>query len=229
MQDTIVTVRIKGVNCHCIRGRENILVDTGYPGSLPALEEGMLEAGIRLESIATIVLTHGHWDHYGSLRELKMRTRAQAVAHQKDVDQIQEGRNGPLRPYGIPGRAAKLLGRKQPMQPSEMAGVEYAIEGEVSLEPFGVEGKILETPGHTAGSISLLLESGDLLVGDSLMGVLPWRKCHMPLFVDEPESQLETILKIASLDFQRIHMGHGGMVSRQEFYRFYERVKRRFL
>ncbi|MFO7633107.1 MAG: MBL fold metallo-hydrolase, partial [Caldilinea sp.] len=44
------------------------------------------------------------------------------------------------------------------------------IDGDFDLRSFGVDGRVFATPGHTPGSISILLDSGDAIVGDLLMG-----------------------------------------------------------
>ena len=43
----------------------------------------------------------------------------------------------------------------------------------LSLEPCGVRGQVLHTPGHTPGSVSIVLDSGDAIVGDLAMNRIP--------------------------------------------------------
>jgi glyoxylase-like metal-dependent hydrolase (beta-lactamase superfamily II) len=40
----------------------------------------------------------------------------------------------------------------------------------MDMKAFGVDGKVVCTPGHTAGSISVVLSTGEAIVGDLLMG-----------------------------------------------------------
>jgi glyoxylase-like metal-dependent hydrolase (beta-lactamase superfamily II) len=46
---------------------------------------------------------------------------------------------------------------------------------EFSLAEYGVPGKVLHTPGHTMGSVSVLLETGDAVVGDLALNGPPLR------------------------------------------------------
>ncbi|NTV58665.1 MAG: hypothetical protein HGA74_15485 [Deltaproteobacteria bacterium] len=45
----------------------------------------------------------------------------------------------------------------------------------LSLEPYGIAGQVIHTPGHTQGSVSILLEGGHALVGDLAMAMPPLR------------------------------------------------------
>ena len=46
---------------------------------------------------------------------------------------------------------------------------------EFSMEPYGIQGRVLHTPGHSPGSMTLLLDSGEAFVGDLAMNGLPMR------------------------------------------------------
>ena len=89
------------------------------------------------------------------------------------------------------------------------------IDETTNLEPFGVPGQIVSTPGHTPGSISLLLPSGDLLAGDLLLGgylgghVAPAQP-GLPYFLDDREQMRDSIRRILRLPLTRVYVGHGG-------------------
>lgn len=225
MNERIITIPAGAVNCYLIQGKENVLIDTGYGNSYERIEKVMKSYNLQIQSIQTIIITHGHNDHYGGLKKLKQQTKAQVVAHQKDVNMIQEGTNGELKPYGIRGRIIKALVSRRPAPLLDTVGVEYAIDTSISLEPFGIGGKIIETPGHTLGSISVLLETGDLFVGDLVMSMFPLEKCHLPFFVEDLNALYNSLEIISKESFSTLHMGHGKAITKEEFMKFYHKMQ----
>jgi hydroxyacylglutathione hydrolase len=150
-----------------------VLVDSGNPGQGPTLLARLAEAGVRPQDLSLIVVTHAHPDHTGSLRVLKLATGAQVLVHRLDADPIRRGEYFSLAPES---RVGWLFARVFPQRrrPPDR-GVEPDIvldDDEFSLAPYGIAGQVLHTPGHTPGSLSVLLDGGEALVGDLLMGAL---------------------------------------------------------
>ncbi len=65
-----------------------ILIDGGDPNKLANFKDGLAKASIQPEEIELIILTHGHWDHIGSARDIKELTRARVLMHEKDIHYI---------------------------------------------------------------------------------------------------------------------------------------------
>ena len=84
--------QIDKVNCNCYFVKENdgwVLIDTGMPGNakkILAYLSGTLHA--QPSGIKTIIITHCHIDHIGSLSEMKKATGAKVAAHEADADFI---------------------------------------------------------------------------------------------------------------------------------------------
>jgi glyoxylase-like metal-dependent hydrolase (beta-lactamase superfamily II) len=90
------------------------------------------------------------------------------------------------------------------------------------LSPYGIDGVARHTPGHTAGSVSVELGSGDALVGDLVasgvfLGGLV-RKGHAmrPPFEDDPQAVSGELIGMVDAGMQRFHMGHGGPLNAAE-------------
>lgn len=107
--------------------------------------------------VAAIVLTHGHFDHLGAVREVKEVTGAPVLIHEEDAQTaIDSARNGGLF-FGFSDTA--------PEADATLVQGDTVDAGEISLE-------VLHTPGHTPGCICLLgdghIFSGDTLFRDSV-------------------------------------------------------------
>ena len=86
----------------------------------------------------------------------------------------------------------------------------------VDLRPYGADGTVRHTPGHTSGSLSVELASGDALVGDLIAsgvllgGVIRTGRAIRPPFEDDPATVSAQLLDLVDAGMTRFHMGHGG-------------------
>ncbi|UCB44816.1 MAG: MBL fold metallo-hydrolase, partial [Spirochaetota bacterium] len=79
-----------------------------------------------------------------------------------------------------------------------------------SLTPYGIKGKIIPTPGHSSGSMSLILESGDAFVGDLFMNGFPMRKGPgIPIFADDIDTVKKSARFLMDNGAKVIYPGHG--------------------
>ncbi len=122
-----------------------------------------------LSSWPLILHTHAHWDHCGGTKELKQTTGAPAAVHHAEAERMRRGNNGVLRP------TAPMSALLRPFLDWPFPGVEpdLLLGDDTDLRPFGVEGRVVLTPGHTAGSVSVLTPDREAIVGDLLMGATP--------------------------------------------------------
>ena len=97
----------------------------------------------------------------------------------------------------------------------ESAGVDIGFDAdELSLADYGIAGRIVYTPGHTAGSISVLLDSGEAIVGDMAMNSLPMRLSPgLAVFADNLPQLIASWRMLLSRDVQTIYPSHGGPFS----------------
>ncbi|MCX4779104.1 MBL fold metallo-hydrolase [Streptomyces sp. NBC_01264] len=188
-----------------------MIVDAGTPGSGRKIHDRITELGVDPGDVSLIVLTHGHIDHFGSAAELHRLTGAPVAGHVADLGPYRSGRvREPYLPTGPMGRimdrSKELHARAEPVEPQVL------IRGETSLEDFGLAARIMPTPGHTAGSISVLTDDGDLVAGDlvanSVMGLIPGKPANPP-FHDDPRRNLVSLREMLDLAPTRLHVGHG--------------------
>ena len=79
-----------------------------------------------------------------------------------------------------------------------------------SLEPYGIKGVVYHTPGHSSGSMSLLLNTGEAFVGDLAVGGLPQRiKPNKSVFAEEPHKVIEGWRRLIDLGAEWFYPAHG--------------------
>jgi len=214
-----MVVRIKGAisNCYLLLGERPVLVDTGAPGDLKRILTGLRSQGVAPKDLALIILTHGHSDHAGCAAELRRRSGAQVALHIGDASLARNGRNGVLAVRDALGRILR------PFVDEEFEAFEpdLIFRDGFSLEPHGVKGRVLATPGHTPGSASLVLASGEAIIGDVLRGslVLP-NKAREHYFCNDPESNQRSIVRLSREGLLRCHPGVFGSFPGSELGRY---------
>lgn len=166
----VIPISLGFVNAYIVRQNNTVvLVDAGIQSSSGRIVKALKRNNIDIKDIAFIVITHGHSDHYGALSKIKKLSGAKVIAHEDEVQSIQEGINSEI---VFHNGLAKLLVRlfdAQKVEPCMVDIVLYKSDGDVfDLTVLGIEGKILHTPGHTGGSISLIFDNHAAIIGDMI-------------------------------------------------------------
>jgi len=210
----VIQISLGWANVFVIRGKRPVLVDTGYPGSAPAIIDKLTENGVDPGWLSLILITHGHSDHFGSAAEIKKQTGAPVAVHKLDAEALIKGEDPSLKPTGFIGRMLlPLLERRGPATAPPLKP-DIIIEGELDLSKFGVDGKVIHTPGHTPGSVSVILPNGEFIVGDLIMkGMVRFWQPNYPLFADNMFQLKESIKLILRKKPSKIYCTHGGPFS----------------
>ncbi|MER5637950.1 MBL fold metallo-hydrolase [Kitasatospora sp. NPDC002227] len=224
----VVPIPVMGrhnINAYLLLGRRPVIVDAGTPGSGRKILDQVTAHGVDPADISLIVITHGHIDHFGSAAELHRLTGAPLAGHVADLGQYRSGQvREPYLPTGPMGRVMarnrKLHVKAEPFEPAVL------VSGTTSLDDFGLAARIMPTPGHTAGSVSVLTDDGDLVAGDliagSFMGLLPTRPANPP-FHDDPRQNLASLRAMLDLGPTALHVGHGSALDPARVRRWAER------
>jgi glyoxylase-like metal-dependent hydrolase (beta-lactamase superfamily II) len=174
-----------------------IIIDAGMDKKAKELIKAIEKIGKRPKAI---LITHAHLDHINGLAKLKEKYPEVEVVSSKEDRAAIEGKKV-LLPKGIKGFFFKLA----------MPFMKYK---EVKLnktfrEKYG-EFKVIRTPGHTKGSVSLLFKKvlfcGDLLINSKGL-CLPGKEFNL-----SEKQMIESIKKISKIEFNWLLTGHGNPV-----------------
>jgi hydroxyacylglutathione hydrolase len=213
MSTDILSLKLGITSSYLIRGSNGIiLVDAGTPNKIRSFKRKLARLYIHPEDIKLIVLTHSHFDHAGSAKDIQALTGARVLMHEIEKGYFDEDRFAMPKGVNPMGKISlpvlfplfKKIRFSKPV-------VDVIIKNsEFSLKEFGFEGKIYHTPGHTPGSISLLLDSGEAFVGCQAHNGLPFRlKPGFPIYAMDIEKVKESWKLLIERGAKVIFPGHG--------------------
>ncbi|HKI48987.1 MAG TPA: MBL fold metallo-hydrolase [Desulfobacteria bacterium] len=188
MTVNIHTIPLGVDNCYILHGDGTILIDGGAPKKVKRFTDALRRFSMKPEDVKLIVLTHGHWDHIGSAREIQEITGAPIALHRHEKDCLEKSLI-PL-PPGVTiwgDLFVRIMALFTPMIHVPATKVDIVLnDEEFSLVEYGIPGRIIHTPGHSRGSVSVLLENGDAFVGDLAMSGFPLRfNPGLPILADD--------------------------------------------
>lgn len=205
------------VNAYLVFGaRGCILVDAGLPGSEAKVDMALSRYGLTYRDIKLIVVTHAHIDHAGNAARLRDLSGAPIAGHKGDNPHFKREVPMTFCPTGWAGR----LFMKAPLihEPYRAFEPDILLSGNdaIDLSAYGVDGILEPTIGHTAGSISIKLSSGEALVGDLIAsgiligGLIRTGHPIRPPFEDDPHAVAGHLCRLLDSKMETFYMGHGG-------------------
>src|ERR687898_2476086 len=189
---------------------DNTLVDAGLPDQMEAISAALVEAGIGVSDLRRIIFTHQDLDHVGSGAALVRQSGARVLAHSADAPYI-EGSLRLLKPS--PEMLEQRPQMREVLERLEPVGIDEYVEDGTRLDLAGGT-KVISTPGHTPGHISLYLERSKVLIaGDALRAERGSLNGPNPSMTLEMGTAIQSLRTLADLEIDTIVCYHGGVVS----------------
>jgi glyoxylase-like metal-dependent hydrolase (beta-lactamase superfamily II) len=163
-----------------------LLIDVGWPGTLPRLRGSLARAGSDIRSVTHLLCTHYHPDHAGMAEELALLGIGLLVFETQST--------------AILAMNEYLAAREHFVPVSGRCRIDVRTDASRSfLWGLGIRGEVVATPGHTDDSVSLVLDSGLAFTGD-----LP------PALIGEPGDLVsQSWAKLQARRVREVLPGHG--------------------
>lgn len=208
----IYAVQIEGKN-------EWVLIDTGLKTSYRKIKN-MAEALFKSQPPKAIILTHGHFDHRGSLNRLLHEWHVPVFTHYMELPYLENKSSYPPPDSSVGGGLFAAMADLYPAGPIDVHGNIYALPEDESV-PFLSDWKYIHTPGHAPGHISLFREDDKVLIAgdafvttkqESALAVMSQQKklCGPPAyFTYDWKTAEESVKKLKLLAPEVAATGHG--------------------
>jgi len=189
------------------------LVDTGTTSSVKRAEAGLALMGKSLGDVTRIVLTHAHGDHAGGAAKLSGMTGAPVSIHTTDAPFARAGQAPSRDGSTFMGRLMNRLGKRGNGFPEVVIAEEFD-DGDILPIAGGL--RVVHTPGHTPGHVSLLHETSEVLVtGDSIWNTRGKTGWGIKFFCHDIALSQKTAHVLGELDYKVAAFTHGPHVADQ--------------
>lgn len=182
------------------------LVDCGLKRAPARIVAGLAEIGKNPSDVTRIILTHAHPDHAGGAAAMLDATGVDGVdAHESDAAYLRKGSPPPCDTSTTSGR---IFARLPENGFSPVSVVTVLTDGDLIPVAGGI--RVVHTPGHTPGHVSLLHEpSGVLITGDSIFNIASRRTWPLAAFCTSYAQSKATAHLLADLEFGVAAFTHG--------------------
>jgi len=194
------------VNCYHIETEEgHVLIDTGGRNNRKQVTRALERAGCRPGRLKLILLTHGDYDHSGNAAYLRERFGGRIGMHQDDLGMVEKGDMfaGRKRPNFVIRSLVPLFSR---IVGSERFSPDLLLVQGDDLNDAGLDARVISIPGHSKGSIGILLSDGTLFCGDLLVNK---EAPALNSLMDDPEAAAMSLRRIKELEVAQVYPGHG--------------------
>ncbi len=224
MPDRIISQKLGSSNVYLIPGKKGyLMVDAGSKGHFNSFRKWLHREEIGPTDIQLILLTHVHADHVGNLRRIKEYTGAKIMVHSAESEWLARGYvdvpNGTIPLYRFISKMGQKRGIKLKFPPVE---ADIKITGETSLKEYGHDARVIHTPGHSIGSVSLFFDDRKAFVGDNCFNYPPIKRTILPGFAENIPTLFNTWKFYLESDVHTFYPGHGNPFGKEKIERTFE-------
>lgn len=164
---------------------------------------------LNIYSIDVLVLTHTHFDHAGNASFIKKKYNPLTVVHNNEAECLATGTNPLIEGTNlitrqVVKRIAMLLSSSIKYEP---CSYDIGIKNSYDLHPFGFNAHIIHTPGHSIGSVCVIIDDELAVVGDTMFGV--FRNSVYPPFAADINQLLLSWRKLLETNCRLFLPSHG--------------------
>lgn len=204
----------------------SLLVDSGKKKSRNQLLGNLSSVLNNGNSLQYLFLTHTHYDHCQSAKELSERYSCNIIVSDKAVSSIAAGYT--KLPRGTNNLTRFLTATAHAFFKNNFSYIPFRADTIISEDCIissnfpGI--KIILTPGHSADSISLIVDDEIAIVGDALFGI--FRNQVFPPFADDIPEMLRSWRKLLDTGCTTFLPGHGRAISKELLVKEYNKYSR---
>ncbi len=216
-------------NSYLIKAKDTLfLVDNGTKAVLSRLIKNIENTGNNPEKIDYFILTHTHFDHCQNTASLVSGKRSQIVISKKEQAFSEKGFTPlPEGTYFITRQLHKIgdLSKLKTFRYKAFSS-DISIENDYEFSKESLNIKIISTPGHTDGSISVIVDDEIALVGDAMFGILP--NTVFPPFANDTFQMVQSWKKLLNTGCKLFLPGHGRKIKRELLEKDYRKYESQF-
>jgi hydroxyacylglutathione hydrolase len=193
---------------------KNILVDTSPAYRWNSLRRRL--GRLKISRLDYLVLTHTHFDHAANANKVGQTYGAKVLVNERESGFLEAGDNvlikgtNPLTAMLVNLFAKRLLSRKR----YEPCKADIKIDLTYSFNNEGLNIYLVHSPGHTIGSMSLIVDDEIAIVGDAMFGVFPWSV--MPPFAENAPLMLKSWDILLATKCKLFLPSHGNAKTKQQ-------------
>jgi len=192
--------------------RKNILIDTSVKRLRNKLEKQLDLLGIK--TVDYVILTHSHFDHAANAQWIKQKFNAKIIIQSEEEKYLSTGEN--ILPKGttfLTRPLINLLGKRLfHLFRYEPCKADILVDSHYELTAFGEKVYLLHSPGHTIGSMSVIVNDEIAFVGDAMFGLLKWS--IFPPYAEDIELMIKSWGKLLETNCSEFIPSHGTANSR---------------
>ena len=213
-------LKLRFSNAYLLASDRPILIDTGTANDAERIRSKLRSINVEFRDLALIVHTHVHSDHMGSTAEIAAEANCPIAYHPADQAIVDRSHNGVLNGVGLRG---KVMSRIFSNAKFDAVTADVPLHGGMTLADYGCDVTVVETPGHTLGSISFVTSDGDAIIGDVIMGGYVggsvWAtRPNYHYFADDVEEAMKSLDILLSHTKRTMYVGHGGPLAWKAVY-----------
>lgn len=192
-----------------------IAVDSGTETGAAIVRQSLADAGLKPADIRLIVISHAHVDHFLNLPAMKEVIGAPVLCHKNGEEALVNGLFPDVEGRTTEGKAIMKKQKEEgdPVSHCPKVTPDIVIDTDTDLRPWGIEGTLVCTPGHSDSDLTVVLDGGAILAGDMITAPPTTGIPGLAFLARHGEAATPLIIRSAEKVLKNatiVYSGHGG-------------------